>query len=475
MKTFIVICFFLLTLWKNGYSQNSKGASAGSINELKSAVSCVRENHGGISQKESVIHPADTVQSLYRQGKPELLSNAITSLRCKLGEDLNSIKRIEAFPDKVLLFSNDGTALFNIENHQFKIDTTNNNFGPAASQKSVSQTIPDKYRFATYCDVLDRKSHFGNEMILFTLASEGCYSWTCVVDTLEQIAYNGLSQDYKLFDFNEADIILGKDDGFSVIDIKTRQKSDYVILPILNEYSSPYPSKGELWLVTNRIGIQLINLKTKEISLWQAVELAQGQASGKPFFSNIVENNENIYVACRFIGDEGMGNMPEKNSFLFVYSKAKRSWNYRLLDELSGVSCIDLIGNYLLLGCNQIEYSEGDPAILHGGLFIYNLVEDIVEPHSQVAPEELVQSIITKGNSIIVKTDGYMCKFEYASEFPLLEKKRIKSDASKFLRPTRPPQFHKFNAKRYADLVINHRVELLRKTSVKIEDIRERH
>ncbi|MCP4971788.1 MAG: hypothetical protein GY932_14485 [Arcobacter sp.] len=345
------------------------------------------------------------------------------SLKISLFHGFNNIDSIHASNNQINFYSKEGSILLSKALKPLKIDTTKTICLQKNNEKNIFQQVPENFRISTYSSVKDRSLKNNQEIVLMQLASEGGYSTTAVFDTVNNKVLPFLKEPYQSIDFDDESIYLGQKFGFSILDREKNNKLDYILLPTFNEKASIKIVEDDLFLAINKLGIQKIKLNSDSIDFWTYDDLIDQFPSikklmvnddGFPIFTNFTKVDSLLFIGCRVVQDYWMGYTRNKGSILFVYNLFDLKWNAICLDLLESVAIIKFNNNKIWFGGHQVEESEGDDPILHGGVGYYDLKTKEIIHLDSIPKNHLSFGFTFKDGDAFSKIwyDGWMFKYK---------------------------------------------------------------
>jgi hypothetical protein len=310
---------------------------------------------------------------------------------------LNDIDSVRCESAGVHFIGQDGTISFQRENSTWTIDSTRKYTYPSLDDEhywdqridSLSVWFDKNFSLATYSTVQRSATHDSTVMLLVANAGEGAVrDEQCVFDKGPRVTYCFPHNRTKVFDFDRNSIWLGSFRGMTRLERDSGKRTDYVLLPLLDESSSAYLDSIHLWIAADGIGIQRIDLRTKLITFWSIDDLLNDlhqrwkahnhtyeRPRGTATFTNWEPDGDDLFVGCRFVG--GAGSLIKRSSYLLTFSRPKQTWHaewifrteHNVEHDVDGISVIRRFGRVLWMGCGHREVWEGGGHNDFGGLF----------------------------------------------------------------------------------------------------------
>ncbi len=256
--------------------------------------------------------------------------------------------------------------------------------------KTTNQSFPREAIRATYITVQKRVHQDNAEMVLCRLAGEGAVTGShCIIDLTSQKSYYFSFNKVVSFTFDEENLWLRASKGIMEIEKETGNRSDFIMLPFLDDNSKSLHTENEIFIAVDEFGIEQINLDSKDITFWDVSnifgEYPQKMVYMKKdgiyqdvclpreriIFTNFEENDSCIFIGCYFAHSSGY--LEKNSSYLLIYSKSEKKWKTRNLKDVNVVSIIKLEDNNLWMGAHQTERWEGAWRSDNGGIYLYDI------------------------------------------------------------------------------------------------------
>ncbi len=94
----------------------------------------------------------------------------------------------------------------------------------------------------------------------------------------------------------------------------------------------------QLWIAADGVGIQRINIETRELTFWRAetfsaIYTSAGSSTtepmwplgGKVVFTNFAPTPDKVYIACHHVG--GGNNLIRRSSYLLEFQRSTEEWD----------------------------------------------------------------------------------------------------------------------------------------------------
>ncbi|HEX2984686.1 MAG TPA: hypothetical protein VHO28_14175, partial [Ignavibacteriales bacterium] len=262
----------------------------------------------------SVEQPPMVPAAAAEEPEPERKLYDLVSIETSFNKNFNNIDSIAAHDNKVYYYSKAGMISYGKRSDSWKVDTIPYKRLQVNSEKNVDQKIPPMFHRYAYAAVGDRCSIDNYEIVLMKFGTEGCYGVSGIFDTVRNIIFYPKEELYKCVAFDNENIYLGQPYGLSVISRDEEIINDYAVLPYLSGESNLHLSGSNVWIASDRIGIQKIDKSSgNELTFWSYYELAGLIDSAEIRksileysqikFTNFCENDSLLFIGYKVIGD----------------------------------------------------------------------------------------------------------------------------------------------------------------------------
>jgi hypothetical protein len=313
-----------------------------------------------------------------------------------LSHRLNDIDSVRCDGTRVNFMGQDGTLTFDSTASRWTIDTAQCYPFPKLDledywdrrDNALFSRLKNGPPSATYVTPHHGVAHDTTLMVLATTAGEGAvHDHQCIVNTADRVAYCFPVHHIKAFDFDQRSLWLGSYRGATNIDRSSGRRTDYIVLPFLDEHCSVYRDPGHIWTAVDGVGVQRITLRNGQLQFWSIQRLLEDlhqrweawnseykRPEGAAIFTNFEPDGDDLFLACRFA--DFTGRIDKRSSYLLSFSPRFQRWHAEWLGrpqdgfDAEGANIIRRFGRNLWIGCGHRQVWEGGGYKDSGGLFV---------------------------------------------------------------------------------------------------------
>jgi hypothetical protein len=332
-----------------------------------------------------------------------------------LAHHLNDIDSVICDSNQVVFLSKDGAIVHSKRGGLWSFDLPRKYLGTSRISSQyfdgldnplsswLNKHMPIRSAYPAGLGAVERDSTL---MILAMAGGDGPWHMNCLVDTLQRKVFCYPLDKTKAFAFDDETLWLGRFDGLAKVARLDGQRSEFVVLPMITEDSSVLVDSLHLWIAADGVGIQRINIETRELTFWRAEDILGDlherwqlhnptyvAPRGKVVFTNFAPTPDKVYIACHHVG--GGNNLIRRSSYLLEFQRSTEEWDSAWLQADGGVRCegisiIEIHRQFLIFGGTHQDAWEGAGHEEFGGVFYYTVGKSLPQIGWSVINESAV-------------------------------------------------------------------------------------
>lgn len=305
-----------------------------------------------------------------------------------------------------------GCVIYNVEKdiwsiEQVKCDSIKRKIVFKDDWREFTKEIGFEAYPGTYWGIKDSIVSGNNKYLLIPSAGEGARTdQNQLYDIKEKTVYHFDNIFYKQISQRSNFIYLTNKDGFAKINLDKKEVISYSILPVYNSETTLFKDNKNIWLATDQLGIQFLNVDSSSVAFWTPNEITKKDIF-HPMFTNFVKKDDDIIIGCKDIGCGGW--IGSDTSYILIFNTVDKTWKSISLSGVQGIQKLFIFNDKLLIGCHHYFSFEGGDINCIGGLFTFDLIENKLTKHEEVENDDMVMGISYNKENIKIETytDGW--------------------------------------------------------------------